>query len=177
MNKTDCYSKFSIKSTVVKNIECPEKPDSSWTKDFIGWTAIEVKKEIWIEEPLLKLINEKFEIEGAALLNLEENKTYFWHKDDSRGVTINLLLNADSHNSISLFGEIDTVLSQQLFIEKLDYQKDCFYLFNTQKNHTVINFLKPRYVFSVGFKDDKTKLTYEMIRNWAIKNNLLEKDE
>ena len=45
-------------------------------------------------------------------------------------------------------------------ILKFEYEKDTFYLFNTQMMHTVINFDSPRYLFTVEFKQDKSVLTF-----------------
>ena len=48
------------------------------------------------------------------------------------------------------------------FIE-LKYKPQKYYLFNTQVAHTVYNFKSPRYLLSVDFEEDRTKLTYNQL--------------
>ena len=48
------------------------------------------------------------------------------------------------------------------FIE-LKYKPQKYYLFNAQVAHTVYNFKDTRYLFSVDFEEDRTKLTYNQL--------------
>ena len=48
------------------------------------------------------------------------------------------------------------------FIE-MKYDPHTYYLFNTQIPHTVYNFKGTRYLLSVDFEEDKTKLTYKQL--------------
>jgi hypothetical protein len=48
------------------------------------------------------------------------------------------------------------------FIE-LKYKPQTYYIFNTQVAHTVYNFKEPRYLLSVDFEEDRTKLTYNQL--------------
>ena len=48
------------------------------------------------------------------------------------------------------------------FIE-LKYRPQTYYIFNTQVAHTVYNFKRPRYLLSVDFEEDRTKLTYKQL--------------
>lgn len=63
--------------------------------------------------------------------------------------------------SLTLFGE--PAAGSQMDICRLEYKPRMMYLFNNQVPHTVINLLGTRYVFSLTFTDDKTKLNYSDI--------------
>ena len=49
-------------------------------------------------------------------------------------------------------------------IIKLEYELNKMYLFNPQMPHTVINFEKPREMFSLNFKQNKKELTYDKLK-------------
>lgn len=57
--------------------------------------------------------------------------------------------------------------SLQIPVTELYYKEDTFYLFNTQERHMVLNLDKPRYLFSIEFKDHPP---YGALVKWANKN-------
>lgn len=106
----------------------------------------------------LKWLNEKFPYR-AAILNVKPWRHFIWHKDSRRGVTINALLSED--RSFTLFSEDVFETSHQCDIIKLPYIKNKMFLFNAQVPHSIINFNKPRQLFSVEFeKTIQDGLTY-----------------
>lgn len=75
------------------------------------------------------------------------NTCYNWHIDTERSVGINMLLS--DVNSKCLFSENpNSVVSE---FEELVYEPNTYYIFNTQKPHSVLNFEGDRYLFSVEF--------------------------
>jgi len=96
----------------------------------------------------------------AAVLKMDLNSIYNWHVDDNRGVAVNMLLDGrDSHCIFTNDKGYDVVNS----IRELRYKPERYYLFNTQTYHSVINFSKPRYLFSLEFDEDKSHLTYDQL--------------
>ena len=56
--------------------------------------------------------------------------------------------------------EIDNMTDR--FIE-LKYKPNTYYLFNTQMAHSVYNFNNTRYLLTIDFYEDRTKLTYQQL--------------
>jgi hypothetical protein len=168
--KTDCSNLFSeidgpfeiISNYFNLNFKYIE--NGEWV-DIENFCAIVIEKNIWINEPILNLINKKFPISGCAILKMDPNSVYDWHTDADRGVCINILLTFD-HFSECLFYDEEEILV-------LDYQPNKGYLFNNQKMHKIKNFEKTRYLFSLQFVDDKNKLDYNTVYKWMNKNNLI----
>jgi hypothetical protein len=121
---------------------------------------------VWRQESVLKSIDQSFSIEGVYVLKLSPDRVYNWHVDTDRGVSINLLLN-EKHESFCLFGSEVDGCPTQLDILKLEYQPETFYLFNTQSLHSVTNFKYDRFLLSVVFQDDRTKLSYSDIKKFV----------
>jgi hypothetical protein len=44
------------------------------------------------------------------------------------------------------------------YFSELKYNKNTFYLFNSQYLHQVINFSEPRYLFTIEFAQDRNSL-------------------
>tara|TARA_R100000278_G_scaffold114728_1_gene93327 strand:+ start:257 stop:766 length:510 start_codon:yes stop_codon:yes gene_type:complete len=99
-----------------------------------------------------------------GILRLRSNKHHKWHVDyqDHRGVTINALV-SDSP-SFTLFSPNIFEEGDLADIIKLEYELNKMYLFNPQMPHTVINFEKPREIFSLYFKQNKKELTYDKLK-------------
>ena len=151
----NCYRKIG-KSIVLKDYF--ENQNLSFQK-YYGFDVSFVPLEIILAEPVLKEINDRYEISTGGIIRLDSNRCYKWHSDSNRGVSINLLLNPEIE-SLVLFGNSVFDSDDQYEILKFEYEKDTFYLFNTQMMHTVINFDLPRYLFTVEFKQDKSVLTF-----------------
>lgn len=140
-----------------------EAPTTEWV-DYYGFKTLPLKKEQFLCDPLLKQVHDLHAF-NAGVLKLPPNYVYDWHVDENRGVTINMLLTPEvhSHCLFKLHG----------FVFDLPYAKDTYYLFNNQVQHMVLNFEKHRYLFSVEFDEDKTKLSYQTLTKELM--DLLEK--
>jgi hypothetical protein len=44
---------------------------------------------------------------------------------------------------------------------ELQYQPDTYYVFNTQVNHMVLNFERPRLLLTIEFGEDKDALSFD----------------
>lgn len=94
----------------------------------------------------------------AGICKLTQNIVYDWHTDERRGASINLLLN-ELHSSHCLFKTQPGELVSG--IRELDYEPGRYYLFNSQEEHTVINFHRDRFLFTIEFVEAKEALSYQ----------------
>lgn len=136
-------------------------------QQYFNWASFEVPQEIWKKETVLSELDKAFEIERAGVISIEKDSIYDWHKDDYRGVSVNMVLECDHGHT--LFKTRPSKYQVEK-IKELKYEPNTFYLFNTQIDHCVINFNKTRYVFSCEFKKKKDELNYMTVLDW-IKNN------
>jgi hypothetical protein len=177
-NKKDCSNLFSeIKGSfeTISNYFNSNFKYIENTKCTLIYEAsfIEIEKNIWINDPILNLINEKFPIDFCFIMKTEKNSMYDWHVDPDRKVSINMLLTNDHFSECIFYDE------GEIFV--LNYQPNKFYLFNSQILHKVKNnvadeqFGKTRYLFTVHFVDEKDKLDYDIVYNWMNQNNLIVK--
>jgi len=190
INPNDCYCEFSSKSEFIwdycqsilthKNIEKIKWPE------YASWDFISISVEKLNQEPILKKINEKHKIKLIGILRTRPYSNYIWHKDLTRGLTINMLLSLD-HDSHCLFGKGETAVESKIYssggmelasnniiyFNELEYKPKTFYLFNTQQLHTQYNFGKMRYLFTVEFLEDANSLSYEDVFGWMRDEDLL----
>jgi len=135
----------------------------SWI-DYYNFKAL-VATDDWVVDPWWKYLYRAHPFK-AGIIKLEANTYYDWHVDTDRGVGVNMLLN-NWDTSHCMFNpglkrgesvEFGNVTGK--FIE-LKYKPRRYYLFNTQMAHTVYNFEETRYLLSIDFEEDRTKLTYK----------------
>ena len=168
------YSSFKNKSTELQDYFdhefMPNLKKYSPVRYF-GWSGYPVPASITRKENVLSEVDTKFKIMFSGFVMMGPNRQYHWHTDVERGVTINMLM-THNHTSYSLFGEKDKDNDAQNHILTVDYEPNTFYLFNTKRPHTIINFEEPRFLFTVKFLADADQLSYEDIYNWKTSNNL-----
>ena len=137
----------------------------SWI-DYYNFKAIEVQDD-WVVDPWWKYLYRAHPFK-AGIIKLEANTYYDWDIDTDRGVGVNMLLNNwdKSHCMFNpnLTRGTNVALGnvKDKFIE-LKYEPQTYYIFNTQVAHTVYNFKSTRYLLSVDFEEDRTKLTYNQL--------------
>lgn len=166
-----CYSKFNLQSDVISEYFYQNCHTMQY-QPLLGWRASPIPDEVFMQEPLLKMINDEFEILRAGIIRMEPNRCYKWHVDMFRGVTINMLLTPE-RKSHCYFGNCKDEYQEQFDFIELQYTKDDFYLFNTEVVHTVINYDLPRYLFTTEFVKHKNELKYNDIRQWSIDKGLI----
>ena len=103
----------------------------------------------------------------AGIIKLPKHTCYNWHKDESRGVCINMLLSFKGKGHC-LFApdKIESSYSHG-FIE-LEYKPYKRYVFNNQVEHMVVNFEEDRYVLTLEFVDNKDKLSFDNLLTGMI---------
>jgi len=134
-------TRSALQETLLQIIE--ETPDTAW-KEYYTWKALKVSDEILSKDPVLAPLMGAVEFK-AGLLRMPPYSCYHWHVDSDRGVGLNMLVFGDDSKCVFSrdYGQI--ICS----IEELHYAPSTYYIFNTQIHHTVLNFEKPRYMFSI----------------------------
>ena len=99
-----------------------------------------------------------------GIIKLPKYICYNWHKDDTRGVCINMLLSFKGHSHCLFAPDRIGLLDSHGFVE-LKYKPYKRYIFNNQMEHMVVNFEEDRYVLTLEFMDDKYKLSFEDVLN------------
>lgn len=117
----------------------------------------------------------------CGIVKMNPYQIYDWHIDvgekrTNRGVCINALISESP--SMVLFSEnLENLASQggtswQAGIIPFTYEFEKVYLFNPTIQHSVYNFEKTRYLFSLQFELDYTQLSYEGLKS-QIRNEYL----
>ena len=173
------YRKMKGKSTVI-SLCWKEVIKQQWHphRNAYGFEVTPLSQEIWKQEKLLRVTNERFKLRNIGLIRIPPYFNYNWHVDTNRGCSINMLLSHGkshtffSERSLSHHGAPhrlhESFSNNGQFIE-LNYEPNTFYAFNSQKLHCVFNFEKPRYLFSCEFFQQKNELSYERLCEWADK--------
>jgi hypothetical protein len=167
---------YDICNSAVRNLENLPKEKRTNLKYYCNLQAFDIPEKFYLQEPLLEKINSQFKIKVASVCISQKQTGYPFHKDGHRNVTINMLIS--SGVSHSLFKIEDWVWEDREFVgeewhfEELIFEEKTFYLYNTDLPHSVINFERDRYMFSIVFEDNK--LTYKELYNWCEENDLLE---
>lgn len=153
-----CYQK--IGRSVVLGTYFERHRHTLMFQPHMGWDAAPLPFALLMREPVLAKLHALAPIAGAGILRTLPDSCYPWHRDDDRGVCVNLLLTPEC-GSLTLFGSRNSVQPVQMDIVRLDYEPDTFYLFNNQIEHTVINFAHPRFLFSIEFVQDRHALQFD----------------
>ena len=145
------YSSISIKSNKLFDYLTDLPYDTyNWTEHF-GFEAVQLTLE-WLEdEYALKAIHNIHPIKQMGVLRVPPFFCYDWHVDDYRQSCINMLISY-GHISHCFFGK--RLGPTGIGINELKYKPYTYYLLNNQEIHSVINFDKPRYMFSLYFEEE-----------------------
>ena len=141
------YNQLSIKSDKLFDylLNLPHE-SLPWSEHF-GFDAFEIDLS-WIDKDAgLTSLHKLYPLKMLGLLRIPPNSIYDWHKDEYRLSTVNMLIKHD--HSHSLFAKSRD--NYYINITELSYQPYTYYLFNNQQYHSVLNFNKPRYLFSLYF--------------------------
>jgi len=149
------YYEIPAKSLIAKELFEYALNTKNW-QDYYNFKATQVPEEILLKDPFLVNLFLKHPF-LAGIVQLSPYVCYDWHTDTRRGVGLNMILTPDIKSSC-LFAEGE---GAQFKFQELCYKPDTYYLFNTQVRHTVINFDKPRYLFTLEFLADKDQLPFK----------------
>lgn len=131
-----------------------------------GFDLLDLPVSLFKDESKLFSMIEEFD--GSPLIIKMNPMTFYnWHTDIGRNCAVNMLIeNVESH---CIFTEkIDANSRSSRSIVELVYKPLKYYLFNTQIEHSVLNFKKPRYLLSITFKEKN----YNELLDYCKKNDL-----
>ena len=157
----------SSSGNIIELVDESRLSDESQWFSHLGFDVMLLSNELIERIPVIREINAIAEVDRVVVLSMPAYSTYNWHTDDHRNATVNLLIN-NHDNSHCLFGEpLDE--NRSSFLE-LKYKPNTFYLFNTKRQHMVINRGERRYMMSLQFNSE---LGYIDIRDeWLDSNSL-----
>jgi hypothetical protein len=87
----------------------------------------------------------------SNIFTMAPNTTYNWHRDATRYAAFNCLLGDDPDYLTVFASDMDSTKSMYFSSERLVYERNRFYLLNTQVSHLVVNYSKNyRSVLTLG---------------------------
>ena len=156
---TDTYFlQTKIQSKIKDKLLFKAESFNQWI-DYFNFKLMPVDLEIVKEDNFLNELNNLHPFQAGVLL-LPPMTYYDWHVDDERGVCVNALLNEDSKSFCCFSGESIKVSGS---FQELQYITGEYVIFNNQIRHTVFNFDKKRYLFTVEFNENKNVLNYDRL--------------
>lgn len=171
------YTAISTKSTISNLIWEHVQDQFGWVEHY-SFSAKQINRDVWIKDNFLKKLSEKYNL-LVGILSMPPNTVYNWHIDSGephRKLGINMLLsNSPSHCLFT--DDKDQVLSNSI---ELHYAPDTYYVFNTKKQHMVVNLNTPRFLLSVTLlgKNDRTNMSYnEMVSANYSEDDAISYDE
>jgi len=183
LNVNECFTKLAVDATALSEWALVEYVKRWHTRVdgatinplFSNWHGY--KTDNMVNLPLDKCfelcpelvqINNIAEISYVAVMKHPPKKVVRLHIDMQEGVGINMMVVYEHGGSMCAFVNRETNKT-----EKLDYQPNTMYLFNTQVYHTIYNFAGNRYTLTVRFKLNKQLLSYRHMKKIIRKINLL----
>ena len=154
VNSVDCYKEIDCKSSIMDDLLLIADNNEPFVEYFNFGVKL-VPKDVFLKDSFLKSLYKKHTF-NAAILLIRSKNIYNWHIDDNRGASLNMMIRGD--NSHCLFSN-EQLAMVNTFIE-LEYKPSTYYLLNTQRHHSVINFGEHRLMFSIEFDEDKNSLDY-----------------
>ena len=135
--------------------------DGTEWQPYYNFMAKPVPFEILFKDRFLQWLDSEYGYK-AGVLKMEPFTQYDWHIDDRRGVGVNLLLSFEG-TSVCMFTNTPSHTVKKVY--PFGYTPDTYIIFNTQIPHCVINFDKPRYLFSIEFDKGKDELSFDDLVN------------
>lgn len=121
------------------------------------------------QDPLVSQLLTGFNAD-PAVIRMEPQRFYRPHRDQRRTVAVNLLLTPGNSLSFWLDDPLDTCPDQS-HITRLDYAPHCYYLYNTEITHAVINLDQPRLLLSMGFY---SPVTWQILSDYLSDRGLFD---
>lgn len=136
--------------------------------DYFNFEAIRLPVEIVTES--CSFLERLYEAHPfiCGIIRMQPYTFYDWHVDTNRGTCINMKLGYS--NSYCMFENGNRINDLTGRFVTLDYKINTYYAFDNQVPHAIYNFDRERYLFTVEFEEDKTKLTFDNlvqeIKSW-----------
>ena len=154
INPGYCYKEIDCKSSIMDDLLLIADNSEPFV-EYFNFGIKFVPKDVFLKDSFLKSLHDKHTF-NAAILLIRSKNIYNWHIDDNRGASLNMMIRGDNSHCLFSNEPLEVVNS---FIE-LEYKPSTYYLLNTQRHHSVINFGEDRLMFSIEFDEDKNSLDY-----------------
>ena len=142
----------------------PERLSGLPTVPYFGFNGAPLGPHMFLQDRMLSELNKYYPILYAGVVKLDPYTIYDWHTDTKRTVALNMLLTAhESSYSIFKISRAGVIIDSL----HLNYKPNTIYVFNTQKEHMVINAYEDRWLFTVEFKDE---VLYDDMVVWIKEN-------
>ena len=158
------FFELKYQSKLINDYYNLEKLSTLPVVPYFGFNGAPLGPHIFLQDQMMDQLNKTYPILYAGVVKLDPYTIYDWHTDSRRTVALNMLLTAHE-SSYSIFKTraagmiIDTI--------HLNYKPNTLYIFNTQKEHMVVNTHENRWLFTVEFKDE---IFYDDMVLWIKEN-------
>jgi hypothetical protein len=138
MSLENYYYKINIKPTCLSQVQ---EFLSSAVWNYVPYMTLSTNFQYSLgiqlsdQDPFLKSLKNKFD-GTLRLYKFSRNSCYNWHKDAAIGCSLNLVM--EDYHSFTLF-DLDEKLSITNSIIEVKYEKNFWFLFNSQIKHMIIN--------------------------------------
>lgn len=145
----ELFTVLDKKSEILEDIQSIIQDENDW-QPYYNFMAKQIPDEVVQKDSFLKALYAK-EPFMAGITKMNPATVYDWHTDSRRGVTINMLVDAGFCMTLYTTSEPNYVRP----IRPVEYKPEHYHLFNTQIPHSVLNFDRPRYLFTIEFQKDR----------------------
>jgi hypothetical protein len=162
------FTQLNIKSTISQKIldKIDHIAESEWIQYLEQSIYLLDIKDFHLDPDIFDIINKFGSEKKLCLFRLPPKICYSWHRDAKRQASINMLIKG--FNSICVFGT-ESIEKKYINLEKIEHEKDRYYLMNVKESHSVFNFDQERYVVSISIPDTP----YSVVRDYLIEKNLI----
>lgn len=157
------FQPLSVKSTLLPYLSTLIESVNPYYYSKSGLYIIEPDLDQILKDTTLRTIYEQYSF-SPLIFKFEPFENYNWHKDITRGVSINLEIKAAKRQVMFGVKKNDAVMKITKF---LNYSPNTYYIFNNQEYHNIINFEGERFLFTLDFIKNKDKLTYKDVLEYC----------
>lgn len=162
MNTDNLFYKVDTECSILDKV-FEFLPSANWEWVPYMNLAKNFPAKLLFEDAFLNSIPKKFQ-PTLRLYNFPSNTIYNWHRDANIGCSFNMVL--DDYKAYTLFNPSDRLGITNEIVE-LSYEKQKWYLFNSQILHQVINLHhNNRYLLTITFPKI---IKYNEVLEW-VKN-------
>jgi len=166
VKSSDCYFELPYQSefTTKLYLACQMAKDIDWVK-YYNFELLYIEQEVLRKvDPFLRQLYKAHRFE-AGVVRMQPNTFYDWHVDDNRGVCVNMLINHAQSHCIFRDPKKEGAITGKF--HELNYERGVYYFFNNQVEHSIYNFEGTRYLLTLQFAEDKTKLDFHsLVKEW-----------
>ena len=151
MNIEDYFYNLKTKSVISDQLLSYARSIKDWRpqhlEKWLTFQQVEIPEYLIDADPVLRKLKD-LEWSSFRIFKNYTNSWYMWHNDRAnRPAAINMVLGTP--NAHTLF-KGNLLWTNQFEILEADYQLNTYMLFNTSKQHSVLNLSGERYIFSVS---------------------------